>query len=576
MSKSLTIAALLASLTLGGCLGGTGGSDFIDLSSYDRGKLHFNAGQFGLAVNHFQSAVRREPSSVEALNGLAASYDRLGRYDLSARYYGRALAADPESTQTLNNIGYSYLLQERFDLAVAYLRDAQSRDRMDPVVLANRKVAEVSYQKADLARSAVEARTKRFAVPASASAPAPSRPRLAAQPAAPRTAVADSRRVKPWIERTATKVQTLVTQPQLTLLGAVEEVGINPQLAAYRPQQPRAAELLPDHAAAPMVLDARPSPARGQAVGQELRSAITLPTLPRAPGLPRHVPVAAAPVTAPVAAPVAAPAIIPVIGLALAEVTVASLDPLTALEGVAPELAPSDLDPLDDLATGPVLDTTRAAPIDVPATIEVIVASLDPSRALRLDPSRALRDVAPGQGRLESVAATESIASESVPSDLDPLDALEGDLLEVPQEAAEEALAEFEVATLSTVVADAPRIDEAGDAAVAASLPLVEVSNGTGRLDMAARIRDHLEAQGIVVKRLTNAEDYRHQETVIFYRSGWRAYAEKLARMLPAVIDLDDRDGQESDVRLELGGDLLEFDRGLYYAVKRSYGANRG
>jgi hypothetical protein len=104
----------------------------------------------------------------------------------------------------------------------------------------------------------------------------------------------------------------------------------------------------------------------------------------------------------------------------------------------------------------------------------------------------------------------------------------------------------------------------------------LEVSNGTGRIDMAARIREHLEARGIVVKRLTNAGHYRHQETTIFYRSGWRSYAEELAQMLPAVIDLDGDPDQESDVRLELGGDLLEFDRGLYYAVKRSNGANPG
>ncbi len=46
--------------------------------------------------------------------------------------------------------------------------------------------------------------------------------------------------------------------------------------------------------------------------------------------------------------------------------------------------------------------------------------------------------------------------------------------------------------------------------------------------------------------------------------------------MLPAVIELDGGSEQESDVRLELGGDLLEFDGGLYYAVKRSHDANRG
>ncbi len=521
MSKSLTIAALLASLTLGGCLGGTDGGAFVDLSAYERGKLHFNAGRFGLAVNHFQSAVTREPASIEALNGLAASYDRLGRYDLSTRYYQRALAADPESTQTLNNIGYSYLLQERFDLAVAYLRDAQSRDQKDPVVLANRMAAEASYQEADLMRSAEEARTRRFA---------------AAQPPVSPVQVASNRRVKPWIERTASKVQTLVTQPQFALLGAIEEVGIDPQLAAYRPQQPTAAELLPDHAVAPMMLDARPSPKRGEVVRQEvLWSAPTASDGPRAADQPRSVPAT---------------------GLAPAEVAVASLDPLAALEGVAAEGS--------DGAAGLVVGSTP---------VEAIVASLDPSR-----------DVAPGQGRPASIATTELIAPEVALSDLDPLDALEDGVLEAengsPQEAAGMAPAEVEVANLSTVVPGAPRIDAgpaaAGGVAVSASLPWVEVSNGTGRLDMAARIRDHLEAQGIVVKRLTNAEHYRHQETIIFYRSGWRAYAEMLARMLPAVVDLDGRDGQESDVRLELGGDLLEFDRGLYYAVKRSNGAKPG
>ncbi|MEE9210739.1 MAG: tetratricopeptide repeat protein, partial [Kiloniellales bacterium] len=489
---------------------------------------------FGLAVNHFQSAVRREPDSIEALNGLAATYDRLGRYDLSARYYQRALAADPESTQTLNNIGYSYLLQERFDLAVAYLRDAQSRDRKDPVVLANRKTAEVSYQEADLKRSAEEARTKRFAAAAST----PSRPRLAQPPVSP-VQVASNRRVKPWIERTAPRVQTLVTQPQLALIGAVEEVGIDPQLAAYRPQQPLAAELLPDHAVAPMTLDARPSPEPGEAVRQEVRSAPTAPAGPRAPDQPRSVPVT---------------------GLAPAEVTVASLDRLPALVGVAAE-DPGGVDGV--LAAGPVAGS---------APIEAIVASLDPARDLS--------DVAPGQGQPASVATTELIAPEVALSDLDPLDALEDGELAAengsPQEAAGMAPAEVEVAKLSTVVPGAPRVDAGPAVAISAILPLVEVSNGTGRLDMAARIRDHLEAKGIVVKRLTNAEHYRHQETIIFYRSGWRAYAEVLARMLPAVVDLDGRDGQESDVRLELGGDLLEFDRGLYYAVKRSDGANPG
>ncbi len=563
MSKSLTIVALLASLTLGGCLGGTGGGELIDLSAYQRGKFHFNAGQYGLAVGHFQSAVRREPGSVEALNGLAASYDKLGRFDLSARYYERALVADPESAQTLNNIGYSYLLQERFDLAVAYLRDAQARDRKDPVVLANRSAAEVSYQDADLKRSAEEARSRQAAAPA----PTPSRPRIAAlapsrQPVPAQSVTGQSvtaQSATPWIERTASKVQTLVTRPQVALLGVVEAVGIPPQLAAYRPQQPTAAELLPDHVVAPMTLDARPSPER------------------EAPDRPRSIPVS---------------------GLAPAEAVVAGLDPLLALEGameaamedIAGSEMPRDGDRQESQGAiaGLLPEAQAPLPAALPDAVEAIRSTPVEVVVASLDPSREAIAVAPSQGELVSAATTALVAPEVVLSGLDPLDALEDDLLEaekgLPQEAAIGGGAgvgtEFEVASLNAAVPVARRIDASaaagGGVAVAASLPLVEVSNGTGRLDMAARIRDHLEAKGIVVKRLTNAEDYRHQETVIFYRSGWRAYAEKLAAMLPAVIDLDGRPGQDSDVRLELGGDLLEFDRDLYYAVKRSNGASRG
>ena len=86
---------------------------------------------------------------MEALNGLAASYDRLGRYDLSARYYGRALTIEPQSAQTLNNMGYSYLLQERFDLAVAYLRDAYDQERGDTTVAGNWQAANRGLRSGD-------------------------------------------------------------------------------------------------------------------------------------------------------------------------------------------------------------------------------------------------------------------------------------------------------------------------------------------------------------------------------------------------------------------------------------------
>ncbi len=458
VGKTLRLTGLAVSLALGGCAGlagefGAAGDKLAGMTSYERGKVHYNTGRYGLAVRHFRVAVDREPGSVEALNGLAATYDRLGRYDLSARYYERALALDPESSQTLNNIGYSYLLQKRFDLAVAYLREAQSQDETDPVITANRGAAEVAFQEADLKRAAEDA-----AAPRAASAPAgvgerAAPARVAEAPAAPPARPARDQ-VRPWIERTAPRVQTLVTRPQTVLAGTAHDVGLEPSLVAYRPKQPEAAELLPEPLAAPLVLDERASAALKGVPRPEVTVLALAPIAPA-----EHPPLASGePATAPAA------------GLVPAEVTAASLKPVAPVQ--------EEPGPGDEAAAGLV-----------PA--EVTVASLQPVPPVR-------------QG--------------------------------------------------------AQTIAEPG------RRPLVELSNGTGRLRMAARIREHLESEGVTVGRLTNADSYTHMETTIFYRDGWRAYAERLARMLPAAIDLADRDGQPADVRVELGGDLLEFDAGLYWA----------
>ena len=111
-------------------------------SNYEKGKAEFAGGHMGLAVLHFQAALVEQPESVEALNGLGATFDRLGRYDLSARAYARALDLAPDDVQTLNNLGYSYLLQGRHELAVAYLRAAAALSDGDARVRANRILAE--------------------------------------------------------------------------------------------------------------------------------------------------------------------------------------------------------------------------------------------------------------------------------------------------------------------------------------------------------------------------------------------------------------------------------------------------
>lgn len=434
MRQVLRAMCLTAPLALGACSGvmseigfAPGADEAVAETPYEAGKRQFAQGQYGLALKSFQEAVSLNPTSVEALNGVAATYDKLGRFDLSARYYGRALALAPDSTQTLNNIGYSYLMQERYDLAVAYLRDAYTRDAEDPVVVTNRGTAEVALQDADLRAAKKQG----------------------PQADLPATDVAESRQeaVKPWIERTAANVQTLVTTPQFALVEAAAAVGVPPELASYDAVEVRGEHLLPQPIAAPLT---------ERAVRQVARSEDAVPVMAR-------------------------------------------------------PMAPSLVEPVQvaELTVEPVAPATQVAAVPAETVTE---ASL-----------------------VEEALVEESIVEE----------------------------------TLGLTALAAPIQRPQAPAASVLDLPVVELSNGTGRSNMAARLRDYLEDAGISVQRLSNAARYSHMESVVFYRAGWLTVAEDVAGQLPAAVQLVQDDAQRADVRVLLGGDLLEFDAGLYYAGLR-------
>lgn len=90
----------------------------------------------------------------------------------------------------------------------------------------------------------------------------------------------------------------------------------------------------------------------------------------------------------------------------------------------------------------------------------------------------------------------------------------------------------------------------------------VEVSNGAGRLRMAWRLGQYLKARNFAVANLTNAASFANQRSVIYYRAGARRSAERLADALPISIPLKLFKGKHGiDLRIKLGGDLLEHDR---------------
>jgi Flp pilus assembly protein TadD len=93
------------------------------------GKEHFRNGNFGLAEKHFRQAVEQSQDNLEAVIGLAASYDQLGRFELSDRLYGEAMRISGGSAAVLNNRGYSHYLRRDFKKARA---DFQAALRKEP------------------------------------------------------------------------------------------------------------------------------------------------------------------------------------------------------------------------------------------------------------------------------------------------------------------------------------------------------------------------------------------------------------------------------------------------------------
>jgi Flp pilus assembly protein TadD len=93
------------------------------------GKEQFRNGNFGLAEKHYRQAVEQSQDNLEAVIGLAASYDQLGRFDLADRLYGEAMRISGGSAVVLNNRGYSYYLRRDFRRARV---DFQAALRKDP------------------------------------------------------------------------------------------------------------------------------------------------------------------------------------------------------------------------------------------------------------------------------------------------------------------------------------------------------------------------------------------------------------------------------------------------------------
>jgi Tfp pilus assembly protein PilF len=568
------------------------------LPAYEQGKRHLQFKSPGLAVAAFEEALKANPDSVPALNGLAVAYDRLGRADVAQRYLDRALMLDANSAVTLNNLAYLNLVQGNTAVALAYAERAKiaaalPMDMMLPETIANTVVrtAEIATQ-----ISANESRE---------------RP-VARAPALP---------PESDIKRVGLNEWELRIRPP----NPADAVRINlpARDAAPRVIEPMARTVLPPISADPltvavMVSDIPDSvmadlmaPSSETAPGEAVVASLEPPVIALVPPQPLAEPIREQPIVAVLPAPALLPQFKPP-----AEEAVAVMPPVTALVPPQPLPEPIREEPMvavlsapaplpqfrspaaEAVAVTPLMPVfVPAQPLPEPVREEAMIAALPPPEALpqfrspvaeviadmprviMLVPPQPLPEAVreepldaplappmPAQQPAEAARLQQLMASLAVPAPqtLVPLS-------QKPAEPATPVVTEPPIARLVApmVASLAPSRDDAfrstnpAKADWRASVPsttLVRVSNGTGRGLMASRFARYFGEHGLFVRRIANANSFNYRRTVIFYNPDQRSEAEALAAVLPFPVRLAEAKQSRGQIELILGFDLLGLD----------------
>ena len=101
------------------------------------GRKDLDAGNNGLAADHFLAATEQNHDDAVAWIGLAAAYDNLKRFELADQAYEEATRISGPTFSIINNRGYSYLLRGDRTRALAEFGRALSLDPGNTVILNN-------------------------------------------------------------------------------------------------------------------------------------------------------------------------------------------------------------------------------------------------------------------------------------------------------------------------------------------------------------------------------------------------------------------------------------------------------
>ena len=372
----------------------------------------FALGNVALALEGYRIALREDPNSVEAMMGIAASYDRMARFDLSRRHYEAALAVAPGDTRLLTAFAVSLDLQGQKTEAASVRAEVQQRLALARAAAAPQPAIVMAPTKpVEVARAEVRPLPAPKPLPAIGRsvtvALAPARPVAQAQPAkrvaraAVAVAQAPARPVPP----------TQPAKPVDRAAVAVAQAPARPVAPAQPAKPVTRAPVAVAPPSAPVVTKAQPAkPVAPVAVAVSLPPA--LPAAQPMPVKPVMQAVAAIPAATPQPAPRARPTapVEPAVTLALRPVA----PPAPAPVAVA-EARPAPVAPARPVAPAPpkapvetvVLALRPAAPVAKPAP-----AVSDGPRIERTSMQEvALITVAAPQWRALTVARTQRSAT---------------------------------------------------------------------------------------------------------------------------------------------------------------------
>lgn len=591
-----------------------------DTNPYAKGKAEMASGRYGMAIEAFRKALQSDPGSVKALNGLAAAYDLIGRFDLAERYYRLALNFDPSSIQSLNNLGYSYYLRGEYNKARTLFERAARVDAKNAIVAANM----AALDKAEMRHQVAAARVKADAKVARKEPATSWIERTTSQvqsmvtkPDAATVEAAQKLKVEPRIVHTPKPLIEIATNEPVK----VETVKPRPTPAASE-----ISVAVAEPTESPIKVVGRPAPVTAptaaQPTGAPRKTPVALVTTTRRPEkLEKVKPVIEetaaieaaragsgtttapktetyalivtpqAPAPAEPAATLKGEAQLPKLKDDVAHaVRIEQTKTKTAALGDVPVVLPEA--PIAE-APAPILTKVEPEPAAkaqqlaaVPADAEPVLPEAPKPVADTAQPvlmERAPRPVADAAEPVPAEAAVRKVQEKAAEeaAQVASIKTPEPEPVPAPKHAVTSPVAPKAAAPKETPVRMAGRGDTrkptVGDAdsgklatkeaskelAALAQSVKIEISNGAGRLNMAARMRQFLGGHGAQKMRLTNAMSFTNRISVLYFRPGHMASAKSLVSLLPVAPELRRNDEIATDLRLVLGGDLLEFDRDL-------------